>query len=217
MAGPEPWSEGVPVKPWGTKLAGILPSTPPAAPHSLSTRSRVWLQRREPSHSPAPCEFPACLQRDRSFLKWHSFPGLLLLLLFENRWGTMSYGTSSHSGFKTTLRLILLCSEGQSFCTEIWQEKVKEDNKCPPQKAEMHSGPWQHGLASQSSGCTSVSSLSVSTDSMLESHHSILEPRATYHRARGISLALSMSEARPEPLSSSSGYRHTPCLSNSSV
>ena len=128
MEGPGPWSEGVPVKPRGMKPAGILPSTPPAAPHSLSTHNRVWLQRWVPSHSPAPYEFPACLQRDRSFLKWHSFPMLLLLLLFENRWGTMSYGTSSHSGFKTTPRLILLCSEGQSFCTETWQEKLKEDN-----------------------------------------------------------------------------------------
>lgn len=52
---------------------------------------------------------------------------------------------------------------------------------------------------------------------MLESHHSILKPRATYHKAQGISLALSMSVARPVPLSSSAGYRHTPYPSNSSA
>jgi hypothetical protein len=39
----------------------------------------------------------------------------------------------------------------------------------------------------------------------------------TYHRVQGISLALSMSVARPMPLSSSSGYRHKPGSSNSSA
>lgn len=55
---------------------------------------------------------------------------------------------------------------------------------------------------------------SVSTDATLDTP---LYPGATYHRAQGISLALSMSVARPGPLSSSAGYRHTPYPSNCSA
>lgn len=40
--GPVPCREGVPVEPWGMKPGGTLPSTPPAAPHSLSRHNRAW-------------------------------------------------------------------------------------------------------------------------------------------------------------------------------
>ncbi|CAO2585636.1 hypothetical protein LEMLEM_LOCUS3658, partial [Lemmus lemmus] len=41
---PEPRREEVPAEPGGRRLSGILPSSLPAVPHFLSTRSRVWLQ-----------------------------------------------------------------------------------------------------------------------------------------------------------------------------